>query len=95
MHERMHVVGLAVELAQLSADCGADVPDEVLAGGEHLVGKHRPPVVGGEHTVSVQRIDGAGAPRRVQRRVSADHEMTVSMGAEGSVWEPVVVGVAG
>ena len=95
MHERMHVVGLAVELAQLSADCGADVPDEVLAGGEHLVGKHRPPVVGGEHKVSVQRIDGAGARPGVALRVGADYKATVSMGAEGSVWEPVVVGVAG
>src|ERR1700716_764025 len=28
---------------QLGADCGAGLPHEVLAGGEHLVGKTRPP----------------------------------------------------
>jgi hypothetical protein len=47
------------------------LPHEVLAGGEHLVGKHRPPVVGGEHKVSVQRIDGAGAPPGAQLGVGA------------------------
>jgi hypothetical protein len=64
-------------------------------GGEQLVGNHRPPVLGDEHRVSVPRVGGAAVAPGVQLGVGADHGATVSMGAEGSVAEPVVVGVAG
>jgi hypothetical protein len=49
VHQQVHVVGLAVELAQLGADFGAHVAHQILAAGEHGVGEHWPPVFGNEH----------------------------------------------
>ena len=55
VHERVHVVGFAVELDQLDVEFGADGAHDVLAEGEHLVGEHRPPVFGHEHQMRVQQ----------------------------------------
>jgi hypothetical protein len=41
----VHVVGLAVELAQFGVEVGAHAVHRVLAEGQHLVGEHRSPVL--------------------------------------------------
>ena len=66
MHKQVHMVGLPVELAQLSGEVATGVRHETLAGGGHLVGEHRWSIQGVEHLVCVQRGDGAAAALHVE-----------------------------
>jgi hypothetical protein len=61
----VHVVGLAVELAQFGVEVGAHAARQVLAEGQHLVGEHRSPVFGDENQMGVQGINRAPAPAYV------------------------------
>lgn len=55
------MVGLAVELAPLGVQVVAHAAHQLLAGGQHLVAEHGPPVFGDEHQVDMQVVDRAAA----------------------------------
>ncbi|GAB2818084.1 hypothetical protein GCM10027073_57090 [Streptomyces chlorus] len=57
MDEQMHVIGLAVELAQLHIEAGAHLTHDLLAPPQHVVIKGAAPVLGDEHQVSLKVVN--------------------------------------
>ena len=67
------MVGFAVELAQVGTDVGAQSAHQLLAKGQHGVGKYRAPIFGDEHQVGVQVVDGAWATAHVGVGMGSQH----------------------
>jgi hypothetical protein len=57
----MHVIALPVELSQLGAEVGADIPHDLFAALEHRVVEHAAPVLRCEDQVCVQVVNDAPA----------------------------------
>jgi hypothetical protein len=55
------VVGFAVEVAQVGAEVGADLADDLFAWGEDRVVEHAAPSLGDRHQVDVEVPDDATA----------------------------------
>jgi hypothetical protein len=79
------VVGLPIEFAQLGTHARAHLAHEALATGEHGVGEDGSPVLGDEHSVRMQRVDGAVTAPHVDLRFRAWHQATVSIGTDSGV----------
>lgn len=56
------MVPLAVELPQITAEVGADVPHDLLAAREEIVGEHSPTALRGEDQMRGQGVDDATSP---------------------------------
>src|SRR6266700_2322260 len=59
VHEQVHVIGFAVELAEFRAEVRADLPHDLLAAGQDLPGERAAPVL----QIAAYRWDPAGEPR--------------------------------
>jgi hypothetical protein len=62
------VVVLAVELAQLGAQVGADLPHDLFAVGEHRVVEDVPPIPGDEDKMYTQIVDNASTSANIRIR---------------------------
>ncbi|GAA0656598.1 hypothetical protein GCM10009548_24100 [Streptomyces malaysiensis subsp. malaysiensis] len=62
MHEQVYVVGLTVELPQLCAEVGADLPHDLLAPGEDGAVEDFPPVLRCEDQMSMEGMYDTSSP---------------------------------
>ena len=67
------MIGLAVELAQFGIHLGTHTAHQLLAEDEHGVGEHRAPVLGDEHEMGMQIVDGASATPNVGIGMARQH----------------------
>jgi hypothetical protein len=68
MHQQVHVVVLAVELAPFGAHARAHIAHDPFAEGEHGVVENVAPVLGDEDQMHVQVVDDASAPAYLRLR---------------------------
>src|SRR6266568_6687838 len=65
VHEQVHVIGFAVELAEFRAEVRADLPHDLLAAGQDLPGERAAPVLRREDQVRVEAVDNGPSPAYV------------------------------
>jgi hypothetical protein len=65
VHEQVHVIGLAVELAKFRAEVRADVTHDLLAAGQDLPGERAAPVLRREDQMGMEAVDNGPSPANV------------------------------
>lgn len=63
--QEMDVVGPAVELGQCRAEVRTDIPHDLLAPGEDLVGERAAPVLRSEDQVDMEGVDNRSTPPQI------------------------------
>jgi hypothetical protein len=62
VHEQVHVIGVAVELAEFRTEVRADLPHDLLAAGQDLPGARAAPVLRREDHVRAEAVDNSPFP---------------------------------
>lgn len=65
VHQKVHVILFTVELDQVRAEVGTDVPHDLFAARQHVVVEDFTPVLCDEHQMRVQVVDDVTAPANI------------------------------